>query len=251
MIKDLKKVFMPKWRVQRVYNKFDKEQNKDVPLAACVAFFNKETAAEMLDRAVGHTNWQKKFQSLPMGNNKFLITCQVGLLSDNSDTWIWREDAGESFEEGDDERSMMTSAFKRACGSWGVGWFFNELGQVQVKVNMSKDEAKKKNQTPMPIDENGRIIWDLSTYVNEMPLIKKKLKTLGIEEPSQISNDDSTRKRLSEVVVSLALKMLSEIETLDELKQTREIFKVLEDEKHEGYKTALTETHRRVTKKCS
>ena len=116
---------------------------------------------------------------------------------------------------------------------------------------MSKEEARKKNQTPMPIDENGRIIWDLSTYVNEMPLIKKKLKTLGIEEPSQISNDDSTRKRLSEVVVSLALKMLSEIETLDELKQTREIFKVLEDEKHEGYKTALTETHRRVTKKCS
>lgn len=246
MIKDLKEVFLPEWRVQSAFSK-GKEGNRE-HYVACVAFFTKEKAIELLDEKIGSENWQKTFKSLAIGNTNTII-CQIGIKNQYSE-WIWREDAGESVDEENgidikkDSRSRMTSAFKRACNSWGIGHFLKSLGTVNLKANMSKEDARKNKQSPMPIDDSGKIIWNVSEYINNMPQIKKKLEEL------KLSDNKYKLKKLHEKLyneyLDNSIESLSKCSTLDDLKQVRSFYSSLEDLKEGRYTNKLKNVFERI-----
>ena len=74
----------------------------------------------ILDEAVGSSNWQNKFYE-----NKGILFCSLGINTnfdkpDKPDRWVWKDDAGvESNTEA--EKGNASDARKRAGFAWGIG----------------------------------------------------------------------------------------------------------------------------------
>lgn len=74
----------------------------------------------ILDEAVGSSNWQNKFYE-----NKGILFCSLGINTnfdkpDLPDRWVWKDDAGvESNTEA--EKGNASDARKRAGFAWGIG----------------------------------------------------------------------------------------------------------------------------------
>lgn len=74
----------------------------------------------ILDEAVGSSNWQNKFYE-----NKGILFCSLGIntnyeIPGSSDRWVWKDDAGvESNTEA--EKGNASDARKRAGFAWGIG----------------------------------------------------------------------------------------------------------------------------------
>lgn len=74
----------------------------------------------ILDEAVGSSNWQNKFYE-----NKGILFCSLGINTNFDkpelpDRWVWKDDAGvESNTEA--EKGNASDARKRAGFAWGIG----------------------------------------------------------------------------------------------------------------------------------
>lgn len=74
----------------------------------------------ILDEAVGSSNWQNKFYE-----NKGILFCSLGINTnfdkpDLPDRWVWKDDAGVE-SNSDAEKGNASDARKRAGFAWGIG----------------------------------------------------------------------------------------------------------------------------------
>jgi len=153
-LKDLTKKIPCKWRVGQV--------SKNKPKATLLAYIDARDAMRLLDDVVGANRWQDDYKVVN-GN----LVAGVGIKCD--DEWVWKWDTGTSgqFEE---EKSIFSDSFKRACVKWGIGRFLYEMGTEFVDTN----EPNRGNNHPYPVyPHDGKRIWDLTEYVNSKPKYKK------------------------------------------------------------------------------
>jgi hypothetical protein len=147
-LKDLTKKIEHKWRVQSF--------SKNKPQAQCVAYIDARDVMNLLDEVVGAENWQDDYKLI---DEKLL----AGIGIRYNDIWVWKWDTGvESNMEA--EKGQMSDAFKRAGVKWGIGRFLYDLDIVYVSAN----EVKTPNNFPYVIDKQGKRIYNITKYINEL-----------------------------------------------------------------------------------
>lgn len=119
----------------------------------------------ILDEAVGSSNWQNKFYE-----NKGILFCSLGIntnyeIPGSPDRWVWKDDAGvESNTEA--EKGNASDARKRAGFAWGIGrelytapftWIPAEKCNITENKNGSK-QCYDKFVVEKIIIENKQIV---------------------------------------------------------------------------------------------
>lgn len=161
LLKELSQTIPYKWRVQSV--------SKHKPQATCVAYIDARDVADVLDQYCVE-GWQNQYQEIA-GN----LFCGIAIKM--SGEWEWRWDCGtESNTE--KEKGRASDAFKRAAVKWGVGRFLYDLGFQYIATN----EAKTGNNSPYPVDEQGKRVWDLTEFLNKK-LAPKTPRKENFSEP--------------------------------------------------------------------
>ena len=153
-LSDLENVIPYKWRVQS-FSKF-------YPTAQCVAYIDARDVMNLLDTVVGKENWQDDYKVV---NNE--LFAGIGIFIGGN--WIWKWDVGTESQT-EKEKGLVSDSFKRAAVKWGVGRFLYTLGIKKVKTNGKKGESDSADKTtlkyPQVIDNQGKIVYDISTHVN-------------------------------------------------------------------------------------
>lgn len=152
----LKKEIPCKWKVQGFTGQKDK--------AMCVAYIDSRQVQDILDEIVGTENWQCEFYEV-----KGVTYCKIGIFINSQ--WIYKSDAGSfsSSIESTEEKGEASDAFKRAGVMWGIGRFLYDYEIAYIGANPNGNK-------PYAIDENGKRLYDITKYLSEKGLIKKKYK---------------------------------------------------------------------------
>jgi hypothetical protein len=96
--------------------------------ATILAYKDARVDMKRLDDVYGVEGWQKKYDLID--NHLF---CSVGIWSDKSSQWIWKQDVGtESNTE--KEKGEASDAFKRACFNLGIGRELYEYPLIQIQL---------------------------------------------------------------------------------------------------------------------
>lgn len=153
-LKELKREVPYLWRVQSF--------SKNKASCSCVAYVDARQVMDLLDEVVGPENWQTEFKEL-----KGVIYCGIGIINEGGNSWTWKWDCGTAGDI-EKEKSESSDAFKRAAVKWGIGRFLYDLDIVYLDTN----EAKTTSNYPYPVG-NGKRIWNVTTYINEVILKNK------------------------------------------------------------------------------
>lgn len=134
----------------------------------------------ILDEAVGSSNWQNKFYE-----NKNILFCSLGINTnfdkpDLPDRWIWKDDAGvESNTEA--EKGNASDARKRAGFAWGIGRELYTAPFTWIpaeKCNINNGKCYDKFVVEKIIIENKQIvalaIWNTTKNVRAFVWQKDK-----------------------------------------------------------------------------
>lgn len=151
-LKELQKEIPYKWRIQSY------SQNK--PFASCVAYIDARDVMDLLDEVAQPENWQNDYK---MVGDRFMAGIAIKIEGE----WVWKWDTGsESNTEAD--KGQVSDSFKRAAVKWGIGRFLYSKGVTYVKTNeILKKEGGRPINYPYVIDETGKRVHDLSTYINK------------------------------------------------------------------------------------
>jgi len=142
----LKKPIPYQWRVQSYSDR--------KPIATVMAYIDVRDVQEVLDAYCDY-GWHRKHQMLD-GR----LYCSIGIEMPNG-TIQWREDCGtESNTE--KEKGQASDSCKRSAVNWGIGRFLYDMDIQYVAAS----DVKGTGKYPHPVDEQGKRIYDLTTYIN-------------------------------------------------------------------------------------
>lgn len=147
-LKDLTKEIPCKWRVQSF--------SKNKPTGQCVAYIDARDVMDLLDEVISPENWQDDYKLI---DGKLLAG--IGINTEHG--WVWKWDTGTETNM-EAEKGEMSDAFKRAAVKWGIGRFLYKKGIVYIPAN----ELKKDGNYPYAVDLNGKRIYDLTKYINDL-----------------------------------------------------------------------------------
>lgn len=147
-LKELKRVIPYQWRVQSF--------SKNKPSCACVAFIDARDVMNLLDEVVGAENWQDDYRVI-----HDQMFAGIGIFINNQ--WVWKWDTGTESQT-EREKGIVSDSFKRAAVKWGVGRFLYDLDIKYVDAN----EVKTQSNYPYPVDKQGKRIFDITTYINNL-----------------------------------------------------------------------------------
>jgi hypothetical protein len=167
-IEALKQHLPYKWKIQSV--------SKVSPKAQCVAYIDSRIAQDHLDKCLGSENWQDEYYQV--GGNTY---CRVGINVEGVG-WVWKSDNGAEGQI-EQEKSLASDCFKRACVKWGLGRFLYSLPIQWIDTN----EKKTDNNKPYPIDKNGKRVYDVTSLINQ------KLKTPS-KKPQLVKDSEAWDK---------------------------------------------------------
>lgn len=89
------------------------QEFKDKNGVTLLLYKNARVDMDMLDEAVGPTNWQRR-------HIRENANCIVSIWDKDKNAWVDKEDTGtESYTE--KEKGLASDSFKRACVNWGIG----------------------------------------------------------------------------------------------------------------------------------
>jgi hypothetical protein len=165
-LNELKKEIPCKWVISSI------TRNKDKAMS--VPYIDARDVMDLLDEVVGVGNWQNEFYS--QGVNTF---CKIGIKTNNE--WIWKSDTGAISEN--EPKSLASDSFKRAAVQWGVGRFLYKIDRIWLNYS---DSVKKC------LDENGKPIYDLTEYCNNLYKSKSKHSAPKRELPQVVENKEYT-----------------------------------------------------------
>jgi hypothetical protein len=147
-IQQLKQRMPYQWKIQTF--------SKSSPKASCVAYIDARDVMKVLDEVAGAENWQDKYEGV---NGKMF--CSLGIKV--GDQWVWKTDAGAESDI-EKEKGEASDAFKRAAVKWGIGRFLYDEPIKWVNTN----EKKEGTNRPHPVDAQGKQIWDMTDYINNI-----------------------------------------------------------------------------------
>ena len=143
----LKDPIKSRWRVQS----FSKKKS----VATCIPYIDSRDVQNRLDEVCGPENWQDDYRVVN-GN----VYAGIGIKIRGE--WIWKWDCGtESAIE--KEKGEASDSFKRSGVKWGIGRDLYEMEMYMVKSS----EPKNESNSPYPIDENKKRIWNLTDYITK------------------------------------------------------------------------------------
>lgn len=141
-------------------------------MASCVAYIDSRDVQELLDEVCGAHNWQDKYYQV-----KNTMICSIGIrvpmvildetLNGHKQVyeWVWKSDGGTETDV-EAEKGELSDSFKRAAVKWGVGRFLYAKKVVYVDSNTAK---VTRDTYCYVVDQNGKQVWDLTTYINNLP----------------------------------------------------------------------------------
>lgn len=144
----LKKPIPHSWRVQ--------SYSKNKPIATVMAYIDQRDLMDVLDTYCLY-GWQKTYQEVA-GN----LFCSIGINMPDG-TIHWRSDCGVESNQ-DAEKGRASDAAKRAGVNWGIGRFLYDMKIQYIDTNVKKEG----NNYPYCVDKQGKQIWDLTTYINNL-----------------------------------------------------------------------------------
>ena len=107
--------------------------------ATILAYKDARVDMNRLDAVYGVEGWQKKYDII----NGSLF-CSVGIWSDTSKQWIWKQDVGtESMTE--KEKGQASDAFKRACFNFGIGRELYDYPTISIKLKSNEFKIEQYN----------------------------------------------------------------------------------------------------------
>jgi len=193
----LRKPIPHSWRVQ--------SYSKNKPLATVMAYIDARDAQEVLDTYCTY-GWHRKHQML---NDR--LYCAIGIEMPNG-TIQWREDCGTESNE-DKEKGQASDSFKRAGVNWGIGRFLYDMGIQYVTASDKKEQGK----FPYPVDEQGKRIYDLTTYINNKNPNAPKAPVI-IPEPSideKVANMQGNKPEpITEAQLQVHFKRILELDSV-------------------------------------
>jgi hypothetical protein len=136
-----------KWRVQSF--------SKNVAKASCVAYIDARDVMDILDDVVGPENWQDQYSV----TGDYLM---AGIGIKTGSEWVWKWDTG-SKSDIEEEKGLVSDAFKRAAVKWGIGRFLYAMDVQYVVTDGPKSESHKY---PSVIDASGKKVWDITEHIN-------------------------------------------------------------------------------------
>lgn len=150
-MKNLTELLKPmpyQWRVQSF--------SKNKPSCSCVAYIDARDVMKRLDEVVGAENWQDDYRVI-----HDQMFAGIGIFINNQ--WVWKWDTGTESQT-EKEKGIVSDSFKRAAVKWGVGRFLYDLEIKYVDAN----EVKTQTNYPYPVDKQGKRIFDITTYINNL-----------------------------------------------------------------------------------
>lgn len=151
-IKDLQNTMPFQWRVHSF--------SKNKPSCSCVAYIDARDVMRRLDEVVGPQSWQDDYRVIH--DQMF-----AGIGIHIGGQWVWKWDTGTESQT-EKEKGIVSDSFKRAAVKWGVGRFLYDLEIKYIKTNGIKGEqdSATHKRYPQPIDERGKVIFDISKHIN-------------------------------------------------------------------------------------
>jgi hypothetical protein len=147
-LQDLKNPMPYQWRVQSF--------SKNKPACSCVAYIDARDVMNRLDSVCGAENWQDDYRVI---NNQLF----AGIAIKVNNEWVWKWDTGTESQT-EKEKGIVSDSFKRAAVKWGVGRFLYDLDIVYLDA----DTIKTATNYPNPVDKQGKVIYDLTKYINDL-----------------------------------------------------------------------------------
>jgi hypothetical protein len=147
------------WRIQK--------KSKDGRKALVIAYHDARTVMDVLDRAVGPSNWQDSYRAGASGG----VICRLEVRFDGE--WIAKEDGAENTNV-EAIKGGISDAFKRAGVKWGIGRYLYDVPATWVNLKNeygdfdpprlppwalpSGDTSQARTQAGEPVDtETGEI----------------------------------------------------------------------------------------------
>jgi hypothetical protein len=124
-------------------------------MGVCVPFLQADDITSLLTDIVGIENWSTEYKEL-----HGTIYCRLGIKINGN--WVYKEAAG-GIKKGaiEPDKSLESSALKRAGKRWGIGVFMDNIPNQHVKLSGPKSDTNK----PYPVNEQGQKIQDLTDYL--------------------------------------------------------------------------------------
>lgn len=213
----LKKPIPHQWRVQSF--------SKNKPVATVMAYIDQRDLMDVLDAHCTY-GWQKKYEEIA-GN----LFCSIGINMPDGTTQ-WRSDCGVESNQ-DAEKGRASDAAKRAGVNWGVGRFLYDMKIQYVPTNGIKADADKVDgdkvykRFPDCVDEQGKKIWDLTEYVNNL----NKKQPVQVKEPTTDEKVANMQGRNNPVIAPDVAQSILKAKTEADLKSIWENNKDLHKEK--------------------
>lgn len=213
----LKQPIPHSWRVQ--------SYSKQKPIATVMAYIDQRDLMDVLDAYCVY-GWEKRYEEVA-GN----LFCSIGIHMPDGTTH-WRSDCGVESNQ-DAEKGRASDAAKRAGVNWGVGRFLYDMKIQYVDADGIKGEADRKDgekvykKFPNPVDKQGKRIWDLTEYINNLNPNAPKAP-VQVPEPSVATKASQMGKQ----PVALTAKEIAEYKM--------EIEKITSAEGLAGYYKSLT-----------
>jgi hypothetical protein len=146
--KKLEAPILYKWRVQSF--------NKSVTTATCVAYIDARQVRDRLTDCFGVGGWTNDYELKPNG----VLYCKI--TAEYMGKKFYKIDCGTESNQ-DKEKGQTSDAFKRAAVHFGIGRFLYDLDIVKLG-------AKGNNGFKNVVDEQGKVIWDLTNYIHNLEL---------------------------------------------------------------------------------
>lgn len=155
ILKKLKEPIPYQWRAQSF--------SRNKPACQCVAYIDARDVMNRLDEVVGPEKWQDDYKVI-----HDQLFCGIGIEVDG--LWVWKWDTGTKSQT-EEEKGIVSDAFKRAAVKWGIGRFLYDLEIKTISANAVKGDSDstdgKTKKYPQPIDEQGKIIYSLTDFINK------------------------------------------------------------------------------------
>ena len=120
-----------------------------------LVYIDARVIQDRLDRVLGVTGWQDKYELLPSGSAVCTLSIKIG------SEWVSKMDVGspsEQPDEGDRQKAAFSDALKRAAVKFGIGRYLYKFPQAWVDYDVQKKRLVKDPPIPswaMPGGKKG------------------------------------------------------------------------------------------------
>lgn len=164
--------------------------NKGTKWAKLLIYKNARIDMNLLDKAVGAANWQRKHYEC-----KGTLFCEIGIKIDNE--WVWKGDAGVP-SNAEAAKGEASDSFKRAGFNWGIGRELYTAPNISIFGNCLNLEINKNGKgykctntfevTHLVIENKKIVELKISTNGNEIYSYPKKTS-----KPQQATEEDKEK----------------------------------------------------------